>query len=286
MKSGDFEHRQVYVVGGSLGIGLAIARRVAALGSHVTIFARRAEPLQRAVATIRAAQRDPTQNVAARQVDVGDHSQVMEVMRQTAAELGAPGVLINCAGHAIPRYFEDISYEQFVNTLRVNVHGCWNTIQAVLPHMKPKGGYIVNTASLAGLIGVFGYTDYCTSKFAVVGFSEALRSELKAFNITVSVLCPPDTDTPGLEAENVTKPEETRAIAANARVMTADAVADALIRGMARRPFLIIPGMDGRMSVLAKRLFPSVVERVMDRTIRKVAQRRQRGSSRGERESR
>lgn len=276
MKPANFEHKQVYVVGGSLGIGLSIARRVAALGAHVTIFARRAEPLERAVAVIRAAQRNPTQTVAARQVDVGDHRQVSEVMTQTVAEVGAPAVLINCAGHAIPRRFEDISYEQFSNTLRVNVHGCWNTIQALLPHMKPKGGYIVNTASIAGLIGVFGYTDYCASKFALVGFSEALRSELKVYNITVSVLCPPDTDTPGLAAENATKPEETRAIAATAKVMSADAVADALIRGMARRTFLIIPGTDGRMSVLAKRLFPSVVERVMDRTIRKVQRRRQR----------
>ena len=276
MKPGDFANKQVYVVGGSLGIGLSIARRVASLGSDVTIFARRAEPLQRAVGAIRAAQRDPTQTVVARQIDVGDHSQVSDVMIQTVAELGAPAVLINCAGHAIPRRFEDIPYEQFTNTLRVNVHGCWNTIQALLPHMKPQGGYIVNTASIAGLIGVFGYTDYCASKFALVGFSEALRSELKAYNITVSVLCPPDTDTPGLEAENATKPEETRAIAATAKVMSADAVADALIRGMARRTFLIIPGTDGRMSVLAKRLFPSVVERVMDRTIRQVEQRRQR----------
>ena len=129
-------------------------------------------------------------------------------------------------------------------------------------------------ASLAGLIGVFGYTDYSASKFALVGFSEALRSELKAYNITVSVLCPPDTDTPGLAIENRTKPEETRAIAAAAKVMSPDAVADALIRGMARRTFLIIPGVDGRLSVLAKRLFPGVVERIMDRTVRQVTRGR------------
>jgi len=60
------------------------------------------------------------------------------------------------------------------------------------------GGYIVNTASLAGLIGVFGYTDYCASKFAIVGFSEALRSELKPHRIMVSVLCPPGRRHAGL----------------------------------------------------------------------------------------
>ena len=271
MRPTDFEDRQVYVVGGSLGIGLAIATRVASLGSQVTIFARHKAPLDQAVGTVDAVRKHPSQRVAARQLDVGDPLQVAQVMHQAVAELGPPDVLINCAGRAYPRRFEEVSYEQFADTLRVNLHGCWNTVQALLPHMKPKGGYIVNTASIAGLIGVFGYTDYCASKFGVVGFSEALRSELKAYDITVSVLCPPDTDTPGLAIENQTKPEETRAISATARVMTADAVADALIRGMARRAFLIIPGIEGRVGVLAKRLFPGVVERIMDRTIRRVA---------------
>ncbi len=281
MQRTDFENKQVYVVGGSLGIGLSIATRIASLGANVAVFARRKEPLEQAVAAVNAARKRPTQIVASRQLDVADHVQVSEVMTQAVAELGPPDVLINCAGRAYPRRFEDISYEQFADTLRVNLHGCWNTVQTLLPHMKPKGGYIVNTSSIAGLIGVFGYTDYSASKFALVGFSEALRSELKAYNITVSVLCPPDTDTPGLEIENQTKPEETRAIAAAAKVMSPDAVADALIRGMERCSFLIIPGLDGRLSVLAKRLFPGVVERVMDRTIRRVTHQRDVAAQRG-----
>jgi 3-dehydrosphinganine reductase len=274
MQAADFADKQVYLPGGSLGIGLAIATRVAALGAHVAIFARRKEPLDQAAALIGAARRDPRQRVAAWQLDVGDHVQVAQVMAQAVAAAGAPDVLINCAGRAYPRRFEDISYEQFADTMRVNLHGCWNTVHTLLPHMKPKGGYIVNTASIAGLIGVFGYTDYCASKFGLVGFSEALRGELKPYNIAVSVLCPPDTDTPGFATENQTKPDETRAISASAKVMNADAVAAALLRGMARRRFLIVPGLDGRLGVLAKRLVPGLVERVMDRTIRQVARRR------------
>ncbi len=259
-----------------MGIGLAVASRVAGLGADVTIFARRRELLERAVETIAAVRQRPDQRVAYRELDVGDHAGVRDVMASTVAALGAPAVLINCAGGARPRHFEEISYEQFADTLRVNLHGSWSTVQALLPHLKARRGYVVNTASIAGLIGVFGYTDYCASKFALVGFSEALRSELKPYGVTVSVLCPPDTDTPGLAAENVTKPEETQAISASARVMSADAVADALLRGMARRAFLIIPGMDGRLSVLAKRLAPGLVARVMDRTVARVAQRRAR----------
>ncbi|HXQ24433.1 MAG TPA: SDR family oxidoreductase [Candidatus Acidoferrales bacterium] len=270
----EFDRAQVYVVGGSLGIGLAVAERVAALGADVVVLARRREPLEQAAAAVRAACRRPNQSVFWRQLDVADHEQVAATMNALVAEHGAPDVLINCAGRAYPRRFEDVTYDQFAETMLVNLHGCWNTVQALLPHMKArKRGYIVNTSSLAGLIGVFGYTDYCASKFALVGFSEALRGELKPHGITVSVLCPPDTDTPGLASENLTKPEETRAIAASAKVLSATAVADALLRGMARRRFLIIPGFDSRLGVLAKRFVPGVVHWVMDRTVATVAHR-------------
>ena len=278
MKAADFANAQVYVVGGSLGIGLAIAQRVTELGADVTIFARRRELLEQAAEAVRAARRRSSQSIAWRQLDVADHDQVAATMSLLVAERGAPDVLINCAGRAYPRRFDDITYAQFAETMLVNLHGCWNTVQALLPHMKSRGrGYIVNTSSVAGLIGVFGYTDYCASKFALVGFSEALRGELKPHGITVSVLCPPDTDTPGFSTENLTKPEETRAISASAKVLSAAVVADALVRGMAREAFLIIPGLDSRLGVLAKRLFPGLVHRVMDGTVAKVGRRRSMG---------
>jgi len=277
VKPTEFDKSHVYVVGGSLGIGLAVARRVAALGATVTIFARRREPLEHAAEAVRAACRRSDQAVVWRQLDVADHRQVTATMDALVAERGTPDVLINCAGRAYPRRFEDITYAQFAETMAVNLHGCWNTVQALAPHMKAKGhGYIVNTSSIAGLIGVFGYTDYCASKFALVGFSEALRSELKPHGITVSVLCPPDTDTPGFATENLTKPEETRAISASAKVLAPDAIAEALLRGMERGTFLIIPGRDGRMGVLAQRLMPSAVRWVMDRTVATVRQRARR----------
>jgi len=260
-----------------MGIGLAAAKRFAALGAHVTIFARSAAPLEAAAAMLTRARATSQQRIAHLQLDVTDHSRVVQVMSAVVAESGAPDVLVNCPGGATPGYFEAILYERFVGTLRVNLHSCWSTISALVPHMKARGGYIVNTASLAGLIGVFGYTDYCAAKFGVIGFSEALRSELKPSNITVSVLCPPDTDTPGFAKENVGKPAETKAVSAAAHVMTAEAVGDALLRGMARGTFLIVPGVESRLIALAKRLAPGLVEYVMDRQIRGVRRPRSDG---------
>jgi NAD(P)-dependent dehydrogenase (short-subunit alcohol dehydrogenase family) len=258
-----------------MGIGLAAARRMAGLGAHVTVLARRPEPLARALAELEAQRRTPDQTFDARALDVGDPGAVDDVFAEILAG-GAPDVLLNCAGRAFPRRFEDVTYEQFLDTLRTNLHGCWNTVRAVLPSMKGRGGgYIVNTASLAGLIGVFGYTDYCASKFAVVGFSEALRSELKPHGISVSALCPPATDTPGFAVEKTTKPPETRAISDQAKLLTPDDVAGALLDGMARRAPLIIPGRDAKLSALVKRLAPGLVERTMDRAIARA--RRSRG---------
>jgi NAD(P)-dependent dehydrogenase (short-subunit alcohol dehydrogenase family) len=251
-----------------MGIGLASAKRFASLGAHVVVFARGSDGLERAVVEVAAVRRSPDQRIAWRQVDVSDAPQVAAVVQATIAELGVPDVLLNCAGRARPGYVQDIDATQLEATLRVNLFGCWNTVQALLPHMRPRGGYIVNTASLAGLIGVFGYADYCASKFAVIGFSEVLRAELVDDGITVSVLCPPDVDTPGFAEENRHKPPETMAASAGASLLSAEAVADALVAGMARRRFLIIPGRQARISHLVRRVAPGLVTWVMDRQVR------------------
>ena len=270
MRLQDVTGKIVYITGGSAGIGLAVAQRFVAQGADVLIFARREAVLEEAVASLASAKVKEDQRVQYRVLDVSSVGQCQDVLAEAVASFGAPQVLINNAGRALPDYFENISTEQLEETFRINLFSCWNTIQALLPHMKEKGGYIVNVSSIAGLIGAFGFTDYCASKFALVGFSEALGSELKQHNIMVSVLCPPDTDTPGLAEENKNKPPETRAISAKARPLTADAVADALLQGMRKGRPIIIAGMDGKLTCLMKRISPTFVTWMMERAIRKV----------------
>jgi NAD(P)-dependent dehydrogenase (short-subunit alcohol dehydrogenase family) len=267
MRTLDVDRKRVLVVGGSTGIGLAVAQRLTALGAHTTVLARRRAALERALAALECVRRHPAQRLGFAEIDVRDPGVVGRVLGGLVASDGAPDVLVNCAGRAYPRRFEEIGYEQLMDTLQTNLVGCWNTVAAVVPAMKERGGYIVNTASLAGLIGVYGYTDYCASKFGLIGFSEALRSELKPFGIMVSVLCPPDTDTPGFATENTTKPPETHAVSAGTTLLTPDQVAAALLAGMARRMPVIVPGLEGRVSALAKRWWPGLVERVMDRAV-------------------
>ena len=266
----DFNGTTVFIPGGSSGIGLSAAMRLAAAGAHVMIFARNKKRLEEAAAEIEKRRRNNSQRVAFMQLDVSDNGAVKKTLSRAVREFGTPRILINCAGRAYPRYFEDISYEQFDETMRINMYGIWNTCSVLAPLMKETGGHIVNTSSMVGFLGVFGYTDYSASKFAIVGFSESLKSELKRWNITVQVLCPPDTDTPGFQEENKSKPDETRAISAAAKIMSPDDVAKVLIKNIGAKPFMIIPNMDGRMTYIAKRLLPGLVNFVMDRSIRKA----------------
>lgn len=269
----DFNGNKVYIVGGSSGIGLSTANMLSAEGAHIIIFARTKDRLERALKEVTGHRISDTQQFLCRQMDVSIREEVGDVISGAVSEFGVPEVLINCAGRAYPLCFEDVSYEQFDETMKINLYGTWNTVSALVPYMREKGGYIVNVSSIAGFIGVFGFTDYSASKFGLIGFSEALRSELKRYGITVSVLCPPDTDTPGFHVENRTKPEETKAVSGNVKLMQPDEVARALIKGMRKGKFMVIPGFDGKLTSMAKRLFPSVVEYVMDRDIRRVQKR-------------
>ncbi len=265
----DFKNKNVFVPGGSTGIGLAIAKELACLGSDVIIFARRKEKLQQAVKEISQCCK-AEQKISFMQLDVSDNSEVNQKMTQAVNSFGVPDLLINCAGRSIPRYFEDISHEQFDETMKINLYGIFNAVSCLVPYMKEQGGYIVNVSSVAGFVGVFGLTDYCASKYAIIGFSEALKSELRKYNIAVSVLCPPDTDTPGFKNENITKPEETKEISAKAKLMQPAHVAKVLVKAMQKKRFMIIPGFDGRLAFLLKRLFPSVIEFIMNIAIKKI----------------
>ncbi len=266
----DFTLRNVYITGGSAGIGLAVARQMAKRGANILLFARTRHKLEAALREVQRERVSSDQRFGYRVLDVCEPAMVQAVMGEAAQTFGPPGVLINCAGRAIPHAFEDIPFTQFDETVRINLYGTWNTVAALVPAMYTAGGSIVNVASMAAFMGVFGYSDYCASKFGVVGLSEVLRQELRRYGISVHVLCPPDTDTPGFAVENLTKPPETKAISAGARIMTADEVARALIRGMERGRFMIIPGLEGKLAYFMKRHFPTVLDLMMKATIRKA----------------
>lgn len=234
----------VFITGGSSGIGLATATLLASKGCDLVLFARGKAMLDEAEIVVLKQMAEPSQRVGIISMDVADPESVNQQIKSAIDQFGTPDILINCAGIASGDYFENITYDQFDRGMKVNLYGTRNTISAVLPFMKQKGhGHIVNVASVAGLIGMFGYTLYSTSKYALVGFSEALRSELKLFNIPVTLVCPPEVRTPLIEEEARTLPPESRAVKSLAGLLNPEDVAKAILNGITRKKFLVVPGI-------------------------------------------
>lgn len=269
MKVRDFEGKNAYIVGGSSGIGLSTAEILAQRGSNVIIFARGRERLEEALGSIKAKARSDRQQFAFKQLDIGKREDVDRIMGEAVEEFGPPDILINAAGRALPDYFENISYEQLDESMKLHLYGNWNTIKALLPYLKQRKGYIVNVSSAVAFVGVYGYTDYAASKFALMGLTESLKSELKPCGVGISILCPPDTDTPGFEVENRNKPPETVAVSEGGGLMQPEEVAQALIKGMEKGKFVIAPG-SARTIYLLKRYCPWLVDMVMDQGIKKA----------------
>jgi NAD(P)-dependent dehydrogenase (short-subunit alcohol dehydrogenase family) len=268
MKS--YQGKTVYITGGSSGIGLAAAKQFAGAGANVAIFARGQTRLDAALPLIEAAKSSNGQKFLAVQLDVANHTDVDVKMVATVRSFGVPDVLVNCAGVAWCNYIEDTPYEQYERMMMTDFFGVRNTVTALLPSMKERGGNIVNVASILGAIGVYGYAAYCPAKFAVIGFSEVVRAEMKKYNIRVSILCPPDTDTPQLAEENKTKPPETRAVAGNTGLMQPEQVAAAMIKGMEQGKLMVVPGFMNWLSWTMKRLWPGFVFSFMDSDVRKA----------------
>lgn len=259
----------VLVTGGSSGIGLAIAKQCAAGGARVSLVSRDMRNLAAARAAILAGQ--PTAKVEVAAADVSIEAEILSAISTVQSANGPVDILVTSAGVATPGHFGDMPSAVFERSMSVNYLGTVYPVRAVLPGMRQRrSGAIVMISSGAGLIGLFGYTAYAPTKFAVRGLAESLRGELKGTGVQVSVVYPPDTDTPQLAEENLTKPAETKAITAGAGLWSADDVARLTLEGVACGHFAITPGaqltalywLQGLLSPMLQWRFDGIAARV------------------------
>jgi 3-dehydrosphinganine reductase len=266
-----YQNKQVIITGGSSGIGKATAILLAQQGANLALIARDRQNLQAAKSEIEALKLIPNQKIIIFKADVANFNEITTIIQMAISELGGLDLLITSAGIAHPGYFSELSIEIFERTMAVNYFGSLYSIQAALPTLiAQKQGQIVLISSGAGSIGIYGYTAYSSSKFAVRGLAESLRGELKPKGIRVSIVYPPDTDTPQLAQENKTKPPETKAITATAATWTAEAVAQTILTGIERRQIEITPGLE--MTVLNRwhSLLKPLLNWYFDKIITKV----------------
>jgi 3-dehydrosphinganine reductase len=205
------------------------------------------EVLAEALAEVEAERQNPAQCFGSTAADLSDWQQIPAMVEEVQAAVGTPDLLVNSAGVTQPGYFQALPLDVFRQMMAINYFGTLHPIQGFLPGMLARRtGYLVNISSVAGFLGVFGYSAYGASKFAVRGLSDVLRAELKPLGIGVSVVFPPDTDTPQLAYEAPYKPVETKALAGNSVVLSAQAVAQEILRGIERGQYLIRPGFDSK----------------------------------------
>jgi len=188
-----FRGRTVLVTGASSGIGREAALAFAAAGANIVLLARRAKLLARVAAEARAL--GAATLVAS--ADVTDATAVAGAFRRAVQRFGAVDIVVNNAGVMIPSTVEDLRVADLQKMLDVNLVGALHVMQAAVRVMRAQGhGHIVNVASLAGRRGFSPLGGYCASKFALVGLTEALRTELVGEKIHVSLVMPGVVDTP------------------------------------------------------------------------------------------
>ncbi|GAP06460.1 short-chain dehydrogenase of various substrate specificities [Anaerolinea thermolimosa] len=261
-----FKHQLVLITGGSSGIGLATAKRMASLGADVVIVSRNETRLGSASEDIRAHCIAPDQLVLRYQADVSDYQAVSDLAARVIRDVRIPDILVNSAGVVRPGECVNLDPELYRWMMDINFHGTVNVIKAFLPSMmERKSGHIVNISSIAGFLGVYGYTAYGASKFAVKGFSDSLRLELQPYHINVSIVFPPDTETPQLEEERLYKPPLLVASEEGTSSISADAVARAIVKGIQRRQTIITPGFYSTLYFhLAALTGGGLIYRIMD----------------------
>ena len=176
------------VTGSSKGIGFAIAEALVEAGASVVVSARNPQGVTNALSRL-AKQRDG--NVVGIPCDVRRYSEVQEMFRRVAAELGGLDILVNNAGVGGFGPVSELPVDTWDQVIRTNLTGVFYCCREAIPLLRARGGgWIINMASLAGKNAMVDGAAYCASKFGLVGFSESLMLDVRYDNIRVNYLMP------------------------------------------------------------------------------------------------
>jgi len=251
------------ITGASEGIGAELARQLATrhgAGMRLVLAARKRDALETVAASCRA----KGSQVVVVPTDVSVEAQCRNLIQATLDAFGRIDTLVNNAGVSAQALFQDVDARDlhwYEDLMRINLWGSVWCTHAALPHLKQTQGRIVAVSSLAGLIGVPGRTAYSASKFAMTGFFEALRAELKPSGVSVTTAFPgvvlTDIRAHGLNAKGD--------IAGSSglkedKAMTVSECAYLIASGMQKRQREVVMTAQGKLGRFLKLLLPRVVE--------------------------
>ncbi len=264
------------VTGAASGIGAELAAGLAKRGVHLALADMDQQRLARRAASIG----DRDVRISAHVVDVADPDTANQLACEVQERHGGATMLFNNAGVALAGYFDEVSGERFDWLMQVNFHGPVRLVRAFLPMLEAaKQSQIVNISSVGGLIGVPEQTAYTASKFAIRGFSEALRHELVGSAVGVTTVNPGGVNTriadnAYLEGDQEAARKRVEEFRKNLRLSPTKA-AEIILKGVERRRGRILVGTDARVIDLLQRLLPVSYFRVISTLFSGVSTRDQ-----------
>lgn len=262
-----FAGRTVVVTGGSSGIGREVAADLAARAARVVITSSDEQNLRETAAELRSAGLP----VHAFCCDVRDAAQVARLAAHVEETVAPADILINNAGYAVYRPFEESTLDEVLDILDVNLGGAMRCAKAFLPGMiARRSGRIVNIASIGGATIITPNATYCAAKHGMVAWSKAIRYELEYLGVKVNVVCPGHTKThfhdhPTFRRRDVHRDPKKQSLMPAA---VSAAILDAIRRD---RPVTYVPGWYAGV-VWALGAFPFVADRLWDRISRRRVQ--------------
>lgn len=250
----------VIITGASSGIGKALAYEMASRGAFVVLAARSLD-------SIREIENDLVSrgnHAFAVQTDVSREEECRNLVNATVAKFGRIDVLINNAGISMRAIFSETDVSVIRKLMDINFWGTVYCTKFALPHLIKSGGSVVGVSSIAGFKGLPGRTGYSASKFAMQGFLETLRIENLKTGLHVMIACP------GFTASNIRK----TALAADGSqqgesprdeggMMSAEEVARRIADGIVSRKKVLIMTMQGKMTVLLNKFFPTFMDKMV-----------------------
>ena len=257
----DFKNKVVLITGASSGIGKESAIEFAKLGANIILVSRSMDKLEQVANELKKF------NVITLicQCDVSDKNQVKEMSKIVLEKFNLVDVLVNNAGFAIYGSVSELSINEIESQMETNYFGMIYCIKNFLPSMlEKKSGHIVNVASVAASFGLPGISSYCASKFAMLGFSEGLKHELKNSGVGITVVSPIMVRTNFFEHPSFQKMPKFSPTSLSSKT-----VAKAILKASnSTRLEIIVPSV-ARIAVWMKNTFPYLINPVLGKAFKK-----------------
>ncbi|MCM1176153.1 MAG: SDR family oxidoreductase [Bacteroidales bacterium] len=253
-----FKDKVVVITGASSGIGLASAKLFASLGARLALAARSIEKLE-----AEAGRMPGAENILCVKADVSVEEDCRSLIEKTVEKFGRIDVLVNNAGLSMRALFRDLDLSVIKTLMDVNFWGTVYCTKYALPYLLEAKGSVVGVISIAGYAGLPGRTGYSSSKYAIRGFLDTLRIEHLYDGLHVMVFAP------GFTASNVRNAaltadgsQQGRTPRDEGKMMTAEKVAEYMVKGIVKRKREMILTPIGKATVLLNKLFPKLTDRL------------------------